>query len=43
MTRSRGCLKTAVGIGLGLLFGAVTGIFLGLLAGVGIAILFGIL
>jgi hypothetical protein len=38
-----GCLKSAVGVGLGLALGALAGIVVGLLLGVGIAMIWGIL
>jgi hypothetical protein len=41
--KAPGCLKRAVGIGLGLLIGALAGIVVGLVTGVGIAILLGVL
>ncbi len=42
-TRKAGCLKKAVGVGLGLALGALAGIVTGLVAGVGIAMILGIL
>jgi hypothetical protein len=39
----RGCLKSVVGVGLGLALGALVGIIVGLLLGVGIALALGIL
>ena len=39
----RGCLQTAVGVGLGLALGALAGILVGALLGVGIATLLGVL
>jgi hypothetical protein len=38
-----GCLKTTVGVGLGLVLGALAGIVAGLVAGVGIAMILGVL
>ena len=38
-----GCLRRAVGVGLGLILGALAGIVVGLAAGVGIAMLLGVL
>jgi ABC-type nitrate/sulfonate/bicarbonate transport system permease component len=42
-TRTGGCLRSAVSVGLGLFLGALAGIVLGLLLGVGLAMIFGIL
>ena len=41
--KSAGCLKSAVGVGLGLALGALAGTFVGLVAGVGIAMILGVL
>ena len=41
--RSAGCLKSLVGVGLGLTLGVLAGIVVGLAAGVGIALILGIL
>ena len=41
--QNRGCLKSVVGVGLGLFLGALVGIFVGLLVGVGIAMVLGVL
>jgi hypothetical protein len=43
MNRSEGCLKSVVGVGLGLALGALSGTVLGLLVGVGIAMALGVL
>jgi hypothetical protein len=40
---SAGCLKPAVGVGLGLALGLLAGIVVGLVAGVGIAMILGVL
>jgi hypothetical protein len=41
--KSAGCLRSVVGVGLGLALGALVGIFVGLVAGVGIAMILGVL
>jgi hypothetical protein len=41
--RNAGCLKSVVGVGLGLFLGGLAGIVVGLLLGVGIAMVFGVL
>jgi hypothetical protein len=41
--KSAGCLRSVVGVGLGLTLGALVGIFVGLVAGVGIAMILGVL
>jgi hypothetical protein len=41
--RRAGCLKSVVGVGLGLALGALAGIIVGLVAGVGIAMIVGVL
>jgi hypothetical protein len=41
--RRTGCLRSVVGVGLGLALGALAGIFVGLVAGVGIAMILGVL
>ena len=41
--KSAGCLKSAVGAGLGLALGVLAGIVVGLVAGVGIAMILGVL
>jgi hypothetical protein len=38
-----GCLRSAVGVGLGLVLGALAGIVVGLVAGVAIAMVLGVL
>ena len=38
-----GCLRSVVGIGLGLALGALAGIVVGLVAGLGIALILGVL
>jgi hypothetical protein len=38
-----GCLRKVVGVGLGLILGALAGVVVGLVAGVGIAIALGVL
>jgi hypothetical protein len=38
-----GCLRSVVGVGLGLILGALAGIVVGLVAGVGIAMALGVL
>ena len=38
-----GCLKTAVGVGAGLVLGALAGLVLGLLVGVGLAMILGVI
>ena len=38
-----GCLRSVVGVGLGLALGMLTGIVVGLVAGVGIAMILGVL
>jgi hypothetical protein len=38
-----GCLRSAVGVGLGLALGALVGIGVGLVVGVGIAMILGVL
>jgi hypothetical protein len=40
---SAGCLRSAVGVGLGLALGVLAGIVVGLVAGLGIAMILGIL
>jgi hypothetical protein len=40
---SAGCLRSVVGVGLGLALGALAGIVVGLVAGVGIALILGVL
>jgi hypothetical protein len=40
---SAGCIKSVVGVGLGLALGALAGIVVGLVAGVGIAMILGVL
>jgi hypothetical protein len=42
-TRSGGCLRSVVSVGLGLFLGALVGIVLGLLLGVGLAMILGVL
>jgi len=41
--RRTGCLRSVVGVGLGLALGALAGIFVGLVAGVSIAMILGVL
>jgi hypothetical protein len=41
--RGTGCLKSVVGVGLGLALGALAGIVTGFIAGVGIAMALGVL
>ena len=41
--KSAGCLRSVVGVGLGLALGALAGIFVGLVAGVGISMILGVL
>jgi hypothetical protein len=41
--KSAGCLRSVVGVGLGLALGALAGIGVGLVAGVGIALILGVL
>ncbi len=41
--KSAGCLKSVVGVGLGLALGVLAGIVVGLVAGVGIAMMLGVL
>jgi hypothetical protein len=41
--KSAGCLKSAVGVGLGLVLGALAGIVVGLVVGIGIAMALGVL
>ena len=42
-TRGKGCLKSTIGISLGLVLGALAGIVLGLVLGIGIALVLGVL
>ena len=42
-SRNTGCLKSVVGVGLGLALGGLAGIVVGLVAGVGIAMILGVL
>ena len=41
--RDAGCLKSVVGVGLGLALGVLAGIIVGALVGVGIALILGVL
>ena len=41
--KSGGCLRSVVGMGLGLALGALAGIVVGLVTGVGIALILGVL
>ena len=41
--RCTGCMRSVVGVGLGLALGALAGIFVGLVAGVSIAMVLGVL
>ena len=41
--KGAGCLRSVVGVGLGLALGALAGIVVGLVVGVGIAMILGIL
>ena len=41
--KSAGCLKSAVGVGLGLALGVLAGIVVGAVVGVGIAMILGVL
>jgi hypothetical protein len=41
--KSAGCLKSVVGVGLGLALGALAGIVVGLVVGIGIAMALGVL